>query len=249
MKTVLTYVVHNCFCVEIGDSALVFDYPAASHRPPGARDIVRRAAEGREAYVFFSHSHADHCSPDVLEAVKDAKSLQLVLSYDVPDMVPELDLPGAVVVEPGDGISGGVLGAEVRAGGVTVSAIESNDLGVAFFVTVGDRRIYFGGDLAAWTWPESGAVAQKQTQAFFANSLKAVAAFAPHVAFSDCDHRLPNRSGFSEFMQTVQADVYVPMHDFGDPANIRSYVNELEDAPGRVAQFEKTGDKLVLWEE
>lgn len=220
MDATVTYVHHNCFCLAAGAMALVFDYPAREHRREGADEVVRRLLAGREAYVFFSHSHADHCSPEVLELLDGAASATLVLSYDVPDMVPELDLPGAVVVEPGDDPAGGVPGEAVRAGALAVSALESNDLGVAFFINAGGLRIYYGGDLAEWLWPGTDEAGAAHVRGFFGRSLDAVRAFAPHVAFMDCDRRLPNLAGYERFARAVRPPVLVPTHDFGDPATM-----------------------------
>jgi len=248
MDIVLTYIHHNCFCLRAEGRVLVFDYPTAEHRSPGARDAVRRAVAGHRAVVLFSHSHADHCSPDVALAVRDATEVRYVLSYDVPEMVPQLDpeagLAGAVVVEPGDVPGGGSVGEAVRVDeDLSVRALESNDLGVAFLIDLGRLRVYFGGDLAAWVWPEMEPQAAEFTRGFFARSLEAVRDFAPHVAFTDCDYRLPGWAGFEEFATSVRPQVLVPTHDFGMPDVVREYAGTIQVPNVGVVTYERTGDE------
>lgn len=247
MDLTVTYIHHNCFCLACAGRVLVFDYPDAAHRSPGAEAAVRRAVAGRRAVALFSHSHADHCSADILDAARDAAELRLVLSYDVPDMVPELDLPGAVVVEPGDAPGGGDVGPAVEVDEeLRVRALESNDLGVAFLVELSGLRIYYGGDLAAWLWPGMDGAGAAHTGEFFARSMAAVRAFAPHVAFTDCDHRLPNRAGFAEFARLVRPQALVPTHDFGMPDVVAEYARSVRVEGVRIVVYAATGDETAL---
>lgn len=250
MEIVVTYVHHDCFCLDAAGWTLLFDYPDAAHRPPGAREAVARALAGRRVAACFSHSHADHCAADVPDAAREAVELRLVLSYDVPQMVPALDRPGAVVLEPGDDPRGGDPGPWAEVGpGLRARALESNDLGVAFCLDVGGLRVYHGGDLAAWLWPgpdgRDGAGAD-QVRAFFERSLEAVAAFGPHVAFACCDPRLPGRGGFARFAEAVRPPVLVPMHDFGRPRAVGEYALGAAPPGVTVLAFTATGQRRAL---
>lgn len=250
MRCTVTYVHHNCFCLAMGGRVLVFDYPDAAHRSPDAEGIVRDAVRGRQACVFFSHSHADHCSPDVAAPLAAAASVRHVLSYDVPEMVEAFSpqvLPGAAVVEPGDDPRGGVPGPTVEVdAAVTASGLESNDLGVAFLIDVEGLRVYFGGDLAEWLWPGMDEASAAFTREFFARSLDAVRAFAPHVAFMDCDRRLPQWGGFEAFARAVRPRWLVPMHDFGEPEVVRDYASRLEVEGVRIVTYGRPGERMEL---
>jgi hypothetical protein len=247
LDVAVTYVHHDCFCLDAAGWTLLFDYPDAAHRPPGARGAVRRALAGRRAAACFSHSHADHCGADVFEAARDAAGLHLVLSFDVPEMVPGLDRPGAVVLEPGDDPRGGDPGPWAGVGpGLRARALESNDLGVAFCLDVGGLRVYHGGDLAAWLRPGQDAAGAAAVRAFFERSLAAVAAFAPHVAFACCDPRLPGRGGFARFAEVVRPPVLVPMHDFGRPRDVGAYALGAVPPGVEVLAFEVTGQRREL---
>ena len=246
MDVTVTYVRHNCFCVNTGNLAMVFDYPAHEHRGDEAEGVVRRILAGREAYVFFSHSHDDHCSPDILGPLTEAARATLVLSYDVPDMVPELDLPGAVVLEPGDDPAGGAPGSVVQAGGLSVRALESNDLGVAFLIAMNGLKIYYGGDLAEWLWSDANEAGHAHVRAFFGRSLNAVRAFGPDLAFTDCDKRLPNWAGFQRFARAIRPGALVPTHDFGDPAAVAAHARSLSLPGTQVMTYAATGDSRTF---
>lgn len=252
MELTVTYVRHNCFCLRAAGRVLVFDYPAEKHRGPEAEAIVARAAKGRRAVALFSHSHADHCSPDVARALAGAAEIRWVLSYDVPDMIPELDPEGAgpkdaVVLEPGDDPRGGDPGPWTAVDDeLTVAALESNDLGVAFLIRLGPLRVYYGGDLALWAWPGTDEAAQAQVRAYFDRSLEAVRAFNPHLAFTDCDHRLPDRAGFTHFAHTVRPPLLVPTHDFGMPEPLREYAATIH-APGvTILTYDTPGHEMTV---
>lgn len=244
MDLSVTYVYHNCFCITLGNRALVFDFPDREHRNAKVADVVSKTLEGRDATVFFSHSHADHCSAEIIDIARVATSANYILSYDVPDMIPELDLPEAVVVEPGDDPAGGIPGEVYTAGDLHISALESNDLGVAFFIRINKLRLYYGGDLAEWIWPESDASGTAHTRSFFGHSLDAIRAFSPDLAFSDCDLRLPNLAGFERFAHTVQPKVLVPTHDFGNPTGVCDAASKIKLPKTTIMTYAQTGDTV-----
>jgi len=238
MKATITYVYHNCFILRLGGKTLVFDFPGPGHRNAEAAGVVREAMQGAEAYVFFSHSHADHCSPEIVEMAAWAENVQYVLSFDVPDMIPELDLPGAVTVEPD--------GEEYLAGDLSVSGMESTDLGVAFMIRAPEALIYFGGDLAEWTWDGLAETALERERDYFDQCLENVAGFGPDIAFTNLDLRLPNQGGGPKLLERVAPRVFVPMHGFGKTAQMAEAAKKLH-APGtRIFTYERTGDELVV---
>lgn len=237
MQAAITYVHHNCFVLELDGRTLLFDYPAAEHRPPGAEDVVRRALKGADAVIFFSHSHADHCGADILELTGDAASAAMVLSFDVPEMVPELDVTGALVVDPDE---------TVHVGDLKVNSLESNDLGVAFMIEAPEGRIYYGGDLALWDWPGLDRAGLDFTMRYFDDCLERVRAFAPHIAFADADPRLDSRAGGGLFWERVRPPVFVPMHGFGDLDSLSRFARDLAAPAGRVLTFDAVGARREI---
>lgn len=241
MHVAVTYIHHDCFVLRLGGRTLLFDWPDAAHRTPAAEAAVRRALAGADLWVFFSHSHPDHCSADVRDLVRDAARACWVLSFDVPDMVPDLDLEGAFIAEPDESPS-----ASMDADGLAVSCIEANDLGVAFLVECEGVRLYFSGDLALWDWPESDAAARRHTEDYFAASLAQVAAFGPHLALVNADPRLASWSGACRVAQALAPRLFVPMHAFGDTARVAEFAAACSVPGVDVFAYSRPGDTREL---
>lgn len=238
MRAKITYVYHNCFILEAAGRTLIFDYPAPEHRSEKAEDLVRGALKDADAYIFFSHSHADHCSAEILDMDGEAESAHYVLSYDVPDMIPELDVDDAVVVEP--------EGEEYQIGDLAVTGIESTDLGVAFLIRTPEMLVYYGGDLAEWTWDGIQEAALEQERAYFDECVRTVKAFGPDIAFSNLDLRLENLGGGPKLVREAAPKIFVPMHGFGKSLSVAEAAEKLE-APGtRVFIYHKEGDSLEV---
>ncbi len=237
MQVQITYVYHSCFCMKLGERTLVFDYPGHAHRNAEAEAVVAKALENARAYVFFSHSHHDHCSLEIIALASKAASARYILSYDVPDMVPELDLEGAVVVEPDQ---------EYFVDDLKITCLDSNDLGVAFMIETPDVRVYYGGDLAEWTWPGLDEKSKALVEQYFGECLDQVKAFNPDIAFSNADKRLPNWGGAARFLEHVRPRFFVPMHAFGDTASIAGFARTLHVPDTKMFVYEKTGDQAVF---
>jgi L-ascorbate metabolism protein UlaG (beta-lactamase superfamily) len=238
MRVKITYVHHNCFLLDCPQGAMLFDYPSAEHRVPEAEPVVREGLAGKDAWIFFSHSHADHCTAGVLGPARGAGSVRYVLSYDVPDMVPELDLEGAAVVDPDEG--------EYASGTLSVRGLESTDLGVAFLIRLGGLKVYYGGDLAEWAWQGLDSGQLRHEREYFRARVEDVRRFEPDVLFTDYDLRLENRAGAKDMLEAVKPKVFVPMHGFGNTGELARETGRLE-APGvRVFVYHDPGDLIEI---
>jgi len=240
MSATITYVHHNCFCLELAGQVLLFDFPAAAHRPEAASGLVASRLAGADVTVFFSHSHDDHCGADIIELARGAADLRYVLSYDVPELIDALDLPGAVVLDPDEG--------EQTAGELRVSCLESTDLGVGFLIRHSGTgsRIYFGGDLAEWTWESLDERARVAEESYFQECLAEIRDFRPQVAFTNADPRFPSRGGARRFAETVAPPVLVPMHLFGDTSLMSELERDLAQPGVTLFGYREMGDELVV---
>ncbi|QGY40472.1 MBL fold metallo-hydrolase [Pseudodesulfovibrio cashew] len=221
MRIVLTYIHHNCFVMKTPGRCYLFDYPNDSHLPPEAGELVARAVAGTDLTIFISHGHEDHLNSDIVSVAREASCVRYVLSDDMEEMRPEVIPPGreVLIVEPDE---------TYRFGGLEIRTLLSNDLGVAFLVSDGKLRFYYGGDLAKWIWKAASEQERKFTSEFFRRAMERVASFSPHVAFSNVDRRLENLAGGLEAYSTAGARVFVPMHTFGDTAWLAGF----KDLPG-----------------
>jgi L-ascorbate metabolism protein UlaG (beta-lactamase superfamily) len=236
----IVYAHHNCFVIQGGGATLVFDYPHRDHRTEGAEAVVARALEGAEAYVFVSHSHADHCSDDVIELARQrAASVRWVLSFDVPEMVPAFEgLPDSIVVDPDEGRM-------PVADGITVQGLDATDLGVAFLIDTPWARIAFNGDLAEWAWQALDERARQHEIDYFTQCLEQLRDFGPDVVLANTDPRLPSWGGATRLVETLRPPVFVPMHAFGRPSLLTRWRESLGERPGtRMFAYEEPGDVL-----
>lgn len=234
MKINLTYIHHSSFVLQTGRRAFLFDYPGDAHLPDDAGDILRRAVAGTDLAVFVSHGHDDHFNDDLEAATSAAESVVYVLSDDIEEMRPAAIPAGEVlIVEPDE---------TYTFHGMTIETLLSNDLGVAFLVTDGDFRFYFGGDLAKWIWKSASASEATFTSKFFREAMERVHAFEPHVAFSNVDKRLENFAGGAEAYRETGARVFVPMHTFGDTAWLGDFRDSLGQDGAELFLYTAPGD-------
>ena len=238
MRAKITYVYHNCFILETGGRTMIFDYPDEENRSGAAEDLVINALKGADAYVFFSHSHGDHCSADIMEYADEAGSINYVLSYDVPDMVPDFEVENSIVVEP--------EGEEYLIGDLSISALESTDLGVAFMIRAPEGLIYYGGDLAEWTWDGIRENELEQEQAYFEECIGEIKKFGPDITFTNLDMRLENYGGGPKLLEMVRPKVFVPMHGFGDAPAIAKAAGKLNARETEIFTYYKEGDSLEV---
>ncbi len=240
----ITYIHHNCFIVGLTGRVLLFDYPSPSHLPSEAAAVAAPLLARADLLVFFSHSHPDHFDPDILAVTAQAASRRFVVSDDVADMFPDSLPPNAVVMEPDQ---------TREVDGLTVSTLESNDLGVAYLIETPEKRLYFGGDLALWDWPTLPEQGREENRRFFEKALTRIAPFHPDVAFTNCDPRLDSLGGVVRFARTVRPGLLVPMHLFGDasglwtlPARIAGEDPAEEGIDIPVFCYERPGDAVTV---
>jgi len=235
MKVELTYIHHNCFVLKTESRTFLFDYPNNSHLPDGAEDMVREAVAGTDLAVFISHGHDDHLNDDIISVASSAKSVCYVLSDDVEDMRPEV-VPtegDVLIVEPDECYEFEEM---------KIVTLMSNDLGVAFLVSDGEFRFYYGGDLAKWIWETASLQEAAFTEGFFGAAMDRAREFKPHVAFSNVDRRLPNLGGGDEACRLIQAPVFVPMHTFGNLDWLDGFRELVGDSPSELFVYSESGE-------
>ncbi|MGE4299349.1 MAG: MBL fold metallo-hydrolase [Desulfovibrionaceae bacterium] len=237
MDVTVVYIHHNCFILLAAGRTLLFDYPSAAHLPPVAAAAARPHLDGADLVVFVSHGHADHCAPDLPDVTATARTRRWVLSYDVPAMFPAYaDLADAVVVEPEETAQAPGMG------GMEITGIESMDQGVGFLVAWQGKRLFFGGDVALWTWDRMDARASAHAEAMYWESLAPVLAAPLDLAFHNADRRLGNWAGGEAFFRRAAPRYFVPMHAFGDTASLHAFADKAALPPGQWFRYAAPGD-------
>lgn len=237
----IAYVHHDCFIIFLEDAlntAFLFDFPDAAHRPESAAGYVRDQLAGRRVFCFFSHSHADHFSPEVRELLAGAESVNYVISDDVASMSELFDPKmhdDVSVVEPDE---------TIHVDELAITGYESTDLGVGFLIKLTGTTIWFSGDVARWSWEEQDEASRAFADSHFAKTLDSLKAATTRldVAFVAADPRLPHWAGGIDFDRAVRPCVLVPMHAFGRLDELKKFATEVND-PSRLFLYESQGDR------
>lgn len=237
MAADIVYIHHDCFALRAAGRTLLFDYPAPAYLPPQAAQAAAPLFRGANLTVFASHSHDDHFDPDILTATREAAARRFVVSDDVADRYADRLPPDALVLEPD---------ASVTVGGMTVEAMESNDLGLCFRLELAGLSVYFGGDMALWDWPGQSPAAHRAVGMSWRRLLGRLAARPLDIAFSNMDPRLPSLAGAPDFVQTLAPAVFVPMHLGGHTQYLARFGERLRHPGTALFAYAAAGDIFPL---
>lgn len=232
----ITYLTHSCFTLEIEEKVFLFDYPSGRYITEKVKNTISRIIKDSNLYTFISHSHLDHYNPDIFELKEIAKKAAFVLSDDIhftsKDRREEIK-----VVEPDK---------KYEVDDISMNTFKSNDEGVAFLIEVSDTRIYYGGDLAKWDWPEWNEEKRRSKVKVFKEVLDELKDLDIDIAFSNMDERLESWAGPVEFIKTVRPDHFIPIHTFGN----EEWIDDLleVDLPDdvNIFKYENTGDSIKI---
>ncbi len=240
MRVCITYWYHSCFTIEIGDKVMLFDYPNRGI-DASIDEEIKTTIDGSELYIFISHGHGDHFSPEVTKFSKSSEKTRVLFSDDISEksmLNGHSELSDSVTfnrMEPGE---------QYNVDDMRVRTWKSNDAGLAFLIHQDKKKIYYGGDLAKWNWPEWNDKKIKEHVKIFDEVVKELRDEDIDIAFSNMDERLPSWAGPLEFIEKVNPHYFVPMHTFGNEGWIDDLINENINAKSEIFHYEKAGDEF-----
>jgi L-ascorbate metabolism protein UlaG (beta-lactamase superfamily) len=238
MAARITYIHHDCFILEAGNRTLLFDYPAPGYLPQPAAAVAAAALAGSHLTVFASHSHDDHFDPAILAATAGAASRQFIVSDDVADLYGHTLPPDRITMEPED---------RVDLDDMAVTALESNDLGLAYLIEMDGLTVYFGGDMALWDWPGNTPAANRAVGMSWRRLLGRLEGKRVDLAFSNTDPRLPDSlCGAPDFLDRVRPRVFVPMHLGGHVHHLDTFAPRLTRPGTTLFHYAKPGATLDI---
>ena len=213
----LTYIFHSGFVFETDQCILVFDYWMD---PAGV--LPRYLESSKPMYVFASHFHEDHFTPEILTWRERRDSICYLLSKDILRH-------RRARKEDADAWLG--KGATWEDALVRVTATGSNDSGVSWVVETGGMRLFHAGDLNNWYArfltddyqgglvysPDFGIdVDPVKEEKRFLGELKDIRKLTGRfdVAMFPVDGRIGNgyTRGARQFLDRFQVGLFVPMH-------------------------------------
>lgn len=195
----VTFILHSGYFVELESCCLLFDYWKG--------DIPQ---SDKPLYVFASHHHEDHFSPEVFKEARPGRQVHFILSNDIFERrVPEELREAALFVKPH-----GTYELE----GLRLATLKSTDEGVAFLVECEGKRIYHAGDLNCWVWEGAPKWQNDMMEKAYKDELKLLegkdidVAFVPLDPRQDADFDL----GMRYFFEAAGATHVFPMHMWED---------------------------------
>lgn len=209
----VTYIHHSCFLVETDRFYYLFDYETGS---------LPEMDAAKPILVLSSHGHGDHYCPEIFSLLADAgmRNIRAILSDDieVPADVDTLQVAGQQQYD---------LGFQQK-----LTTFRSTDLGVAFLIEDQNALIYHAGDLNDWVWEEESDTYNEQMTIDYRRQIDLLAERLNRreidVAFVVLDPRQEKDydRGLCYFLETVSAKQVYPMHYWGKPEIIDTFLKD-----------------------
>ena len=217
----ITYIHHSCFLVETKRFYFLFDY---------AKGSLPELDDRKPLFVLSSHGHSDHYNPELFSLLP-FQQVTAVLSDDI---TPPANMD-VLTVSPGK-----VYG---LANGLTLTTFRSTDLGVAFLIEDSGILFYHAGDLNDWVWDEEPDDYNEEMTRNYRHQIDLLAKTLGQreldAAFVVLDPRQEKDydRGLCYFLDTVSAQKVYPMHYWGQPEIIDTF---LSNHPRYRSQIQKT---------
>lgn len=230
-----SYLDHSGFFIEGETHCLLFDY---------YRGKLPEVPAGKSLTIFVSHHHPDHYDAEIFRYGERTPGTRYLLGCDI-----TLN----TINRQKMGISDDIFARCDRMhrddvlirNGVTVRALRSSDMGVAFYVECEGKHIYHAGDHNLWIWHEDESFDRSQIAKFY-EEIEKLRGLPVDAAFLPLDPRLGDEywRGFDAFMRLIEPKKAFPMHMVEDYGIIRR-LKEKECSwcyRNRIMEIQKEGD-------
>lgn len=211
----VTFFHNSGLSVEVMDTLLIFDYwlgDADKGLPAEMRLQNRELEKYKRVLVFVSHDHKDHFD----EAIYQWDHEHLPITYIVSDDLP-IGKRGRRM-KPGD---------TMTVDNVEISAYDSTDKGVSYYVTIYGLHIFHAGDLNLWHWREESSLQEiEQAEEAFYAAMEPLKRLPMDVAMFPLDPRMGGLydAGANHFIMTVKPAIFIPIHWLDRPEVATSFV-------------------------
>ena len=226
-----TFLDHSGFLVESDSAALLFDWWK------GELPAIR---PGVPLYVFASHAHPDHFDPRIFALDDGSRDVRFVLGHDIKPR--NLSRRG---VSPGTVEKCHTLrgGQSLTLPGAAVEALPSTDEGEAFLVTLDGQTVFHAGDLNWWHWEGEDKGWNRNMEVNFKTYVGPLRGRRLDLGLLPLDPRL-GEAGFwgpAYFLETADVRRFLPMHQWGDFAFTRKFLEKYPAFTDRTVPVERTG--------
>lgn len=205
----VTYLYHSGFLVEWKNCCFLFDY---------IRGELPQQAMGKPFFVFCSHSHGDHFTPEIFEKFRGKPDTCFVLAKQIdlrPSRLDKWGLPlwqreKIVRMKAGETLQC----ADPEGKPVEISTLASTDMGVAFLVRYEGKCLYHAGDLNDWQWKGEPEEWNRNMRQRFLAQMKKLKDLPIDLAFAPLDPRQEEMApcGLNTLLTTARVEKVLPMH-------------------------------------
>lgn len=215
-KLTVTYFHHSGFSVAVDDTLLLFDYWLGEGKsfPVKARLTQADFEPYKRVLIFVTHSHMDHFDDVIYTFAAWHNDVTYIVSDDIP-----VGKRGKRM-KPGD---------TMTVGPAFITAYESTDLGVSYYVEIGDLHIFHAGDLNLWHWREESTLCEiAEAEEAFYNAVDPLTKLSIDVCMFPLDPRQGGMfdAGINHFVLSVKPRVLIPMHWQGRPEVALDYMRK-----------------------
>lgn len=205
----VTFLCHSCFLVELETCSLLFDWYTSP---------IPEIDRSKPLYVFASHHHGDHYSPEIFRLF-GMKNTWYVLGSCIHLSARRKAALG--IDEEHVFRLGGRKTLALE--GLIIDTLTSTDAGVAFLIEAEGKTIYHAGDLHWWHWEGEPGTWNRDMERDFKREMTCLEGKTIDAAFLVLDPRQEDDYwlGFDWAMRTADIRHAFPMHSWEDFALVR----------------------------
>ncbi len=200
----ITFLYHSAFLAELETCVLLFDWHGGK-KPDIPPD--------KPLYVFSSHHHGDHYSPEIF-SVFGMENTWYILGSCIrlsARRKAALGIDDTRVFRLGGG-------RDLALNGLRITTLTSTDAGVAFLVEAEGKTLYHAGDLHWWHWEGEPGTWNRDMERDFKREIAKLKDRPIDAAFLVLDPRQEKDYwlGFDWVMRTLTVRHAFPMHSWED---------------------------------
>lgn len=189
---------HSGFLVEDDSNIFLFD----------AITSVNLDNQGKNIYVFSSHSHEDHFSLEAIESLLNKENIQFIFSKDIAPKISKSNIKSLSILDNHE---------HITINDVDIFTYGSTDLGNSYLIISNGKSYFHSGDLNWWHWKRMTSAELKVEESDFKKEVNLLKSKSIDFAFIPVDPRLEEYAylAINYFIKTVHPKYVVPMHAFG----------------------------------
>lgn len=170
----------------------------------------------KKVYFLATHSHGDHYSDEILNYSKEY-NVNYILSDDI-------------IVKAENNITIVKKGDKLKLKEFDLEVFGTTDLGVSFFISLGDINIFHSGDLNWWHWEESELETQLVEEKDYKREIGELVGKQIDIGIVPVDPRLGTGTflGINYFVELLSPKIIIPMH-FSDNFSVTSLIPNYEN--------------------